>query len=233
MSQKDFDKKRLNEAEEKFLAISENALDAIIMIDEEGRVTYWNPAAERIFGYSALEMTGKRIDDLFMPEEYREQFRKGFKVFRKTGTGLAVGKLMELTAKHKSGTRIPIELTVAPVKKQDKYWAVAIIRDISRRKKAEKKIHHQIKLLSTLYKTAENLAKDISPIEQAKHVVRTVVENFGLTLAWLGKAEKDGSVRLLAHYPEDISYPKELSDGMNPLKVRVQLVVPFGQVCFR
>jgi PAS domain S-box-containing protein/putative nucleotidyltransferase with HDIG domain len=205
------EKKRLNEAEEKFLAISENALDAIIMIDEEWRVTYCNPAAERIFGYSALEMTGKRIDDLFMPEEYREQFRKGFKVFRKTGTGPAVGKVVELTAKNKSGTRIPIELTVAPVKKQGKYWAVAIIRDISRRKKAEEKIHHQIKLLSTLYKTAENLAKDISPIEQAKHVVRTVVEDFGLTLAWLGKAEKDGSVRLLAHYPEDISYPKEIT----------------------
>jgi hypothetical protein len=146
-----------------------------------------------------------------MPEEYREQFRKGFKVFRKTGTGLAVGKVVELTAKHKSGSRIPTEITVAPVKKQGKYWAVAIIRDISRRKKAEEKIHHQIKLLSTLYRAVETLVENFSLIGRTKHVVRTVVEDFGLTLAWLGKAEKDGSVRLLAHYPEDISYPNEIT----------------------
>jgi len=209
--QKTTEKKRIKEAEERFQAIAEYAMDAIIMIDDEGKVIYWNPASERIFGYSNPEMTGKDVHDVLMPEEYREQFRKGFEAFCKTGEGPAVGKIVELTAKHKSGAKIPIEITVSPVQRRGRYWALGIIRDITERKKAEEKIHHQQQVLSTLYRAAENLLEDLSLIDQAKKVVRIVVESFGLTLAWLGRAEKDGTISLLAHYPEDISYPREIT----------------------
>ena len=209
--EKNKEKKKIDEAEGKFRAIAETIMDAVIMIDEKGRVTYWNPASERIFGYYTAEMIGKDVHEILMPEEYRKKFRTGFEVFRKTGEGPVVGKVTELTAKHRSGTKIPIEITVSPVKRQGKYGAVAIIRDITERKKAEEKIFQQLKVLTTLYQTAENLVADLSLIDQARKVVQTAVESFGLTLAWLGKKEKDGTVILLAHYPEDISYPKEIT----------------------
>lgn len=209
------EKERFGEAKEEFRAIAEYVTDAVIMIDNLGRVTYWNPAAERIFGYSRSEMTRKCVHGTLMPEEFREQFRKGFEVFRKTGEGQGVEKVVEVTAKHKSGAKIPIEITVSPVKRQGKYWALGIIRDITEQKKAQEKIHHQLKVLSSLYRAAKKLGEDFTLIDRARNVVRTAVESFGLSLAWLGRAEKDGTVSLLMHYPEEFSYPEEISVRWN------------------
>lgn len=68
-------------------------------------------------------------------------------------------------------------------------------------------VEEKIKILSTINEVAIKLNESLSLSDRAKEVVRTAVEVFGVTLAWLGYAEKDGAVRLLAHYPEEISYP--------------------------
>ncbi len=129
------EKVRLDWERDRFLAIAENALDAIVMSDDEGKVVYWNPAAEKIFGHGAEEMMGKDIHAVLMPEEYLEQYKKGFEEFRKTGKGPAVGRVVELTARHKSERKIPIEIAVAPIPRGETFWACAIIRDISERKR--------------------------------------------------------------------------------------------------
>jgi len=72
-------------------------------------------------------------------------------------------------------------------------------------------VEEKIKLLSALNNTAIKLSESLSPSDKAKEVVHTAGEVFGLTLAWLGYAEKDGTVRLLAHYPEEISYPLDIT----------------------
>jgi len=59
--EKNKEKKKIDEAEGKFRAIAETIMDAVIMIDEKGRVTYWNPASEKIFGYYTAEMIGKDV----------------------------------------------------------------------------------------------------------------------------------------------------------------------------
>ena len=209
--QKAVEKKRIEEEEDIFRAIAEYAMDAIFIIDDEGKVTYANPASERIFGYSSMEMIGKGIHDIIAPEEYREQIKMGLEAFRKTGTGRAVGKALELTAKHKSGSIIPIEITVSPLQKQGKHWAIGIIRDITERKKAEDKIHNQMKALSSLYQLSESLIRELTLIDRAKNVVRTAVESFSLSLAWLGQLQKDGSVSFVASYPEHSSYLSKIA----------------------
>ena len=209
--QKAVEKKRIKEAEDIFRAIAEYAIDAIFIIDDEGKVTYANPASERIFGYSSMEMIGKGIHDIIAPEEYREQIKMGLEAFRKTGTGRAVGKALELTAKHKSGSFIPIEITVSPLQKQGKHWAIGIIRDITERKKAEDKIHNQMKALSSLYRASESMIEELTLIDRAKNVVRTAVESLGLSLAWLGQLQKDGSVSFVASYPEHSSYLSKIA----------------------
>lgn len=208
---RDEEQGRISEQRNKFTAIVQNALDALIMIDEESRVTYWNPAAERIFGYSSQEMMGRDPHKILMPEEYRERFKRGFEHFRKTGTGTAVGKVLELHAKKRSGKTIPIEIAVAPLIKGGVHQAVATIRDVSARKAQEEKIEHQAKILQDLYGVASRLTGSLDLMETAMEVVRSCVEVFGVSLAWIGYAEKDGSVRYLAHSPEEISYPKEIS----------------------
>ena len=128
----------LRQNEELFRTITTAALDGIIMVDENGRVILWNKAAETILGYSAAEVTGKNLHELVAPEEYRETYTQGFNHFIKTGTGQVIGKTIELSAKHKDGTTIPVELSLSAIQMHDEWHAVGILRDITERKESEK-----------------------------------------------------------------------------------------------
>ncbi len=128
------------ESEEKFRSISSCALDGIIMLDEEGKIYFWNNAAEKIFGYKENEVIGKEIHSLLSPEKYREDYIKGFAEYRKTGKGEVIGKTLELSAIRKDGDEFPIELSVSSLRLKNKWYSVGILRDITKRKQTEKKI---------------------------------------------------------------------------------------------
>jgi PAS domain S-box-containing protein len=130
----------LRESEEKFRKLASSAQDAIVMINNEGNFFYWNKAFERIFGYSNREISGKEVHILIAPERYRENYKKGFAYFRETGEGPVIGKTLELAAVKKDGTEFPIELSVSALQFKGKWISIGIIRDITKRKKAEGKI---------------------------------------------------------------------------------------------
>jgi len=127
----------LIEGKEKFRAITNTAADAIILMNDLGNISYWNPAAERIFGYSSDEALGKDLHLFLAPKEYQDPFKEGFKSFKETGKGIAVGKIIEFEAVRKDGTRFPIEVSTSALKIRGKWHAVGIIRDITRRRRAE------------------------------------------------------------------------------------------------
>ena len=132
--------RNLRESEEKFRAISATANDTIILMDDEGNITFWNKAAERIFGYPAPEALGRNLHDLLVPAKYLEDFRKGFENFRLTGKGEIVGKTYEVTALRKNGEEFPVELSVSAVNLKGKWHAIGIVRDITRRKRLEEEL---------------------------------------------------------------------------------------------
>ena len=133
-------KQALRESEERFRLISTSAMDAIIIIGSVEEIIYWNPAAEKIFGYRADEALGKNMHDLTTPPRHRDDSRKGFEHFRITGTGPVIGKTLEMTALHKSGGEFPIEMSVSAFRIKDQWQALGIVRDISVRKHAEEQI---------------------------------------------------------------------------------------------
>lgn len=134
---------KLKESEEKFRLITTSAQDGIIMIDNEGRISYWNPAAEKIFGYSFEEAKNKEMHRLLAPPKYYQQHAMAFLHFQKTGEGPLLGKVVELESVKKDGTPIDIELSLAGMQLSEGYGAVGIVRDISERKKAENEIKRQ------------------------------------------------------------------------------------------
>ena len=75
---------KLYESEQKFRSISASAQDAIIMADNGGNITYWNEAAEKIFGYTQEEVIGKELHKLLAPERYYKDYKRGFKKFKET-----------------------------------------------------------------------------------------------------------------------------------------------------
>jgi len=118
-----------------FQAFAGVAPDAVIMLDTKGKILFWNPAAQRIFGYSSDEAIGMDMHRSLAPQRYQEVIKKGFSVFGKTGQGMVVGKTLELAAIHKDGHEFPIELSVAATQLNDEWHAVGIIRDITKRKR--------------------------------------------------------------------------------------------------
>jgi len=84
----------LRESEEKFRSVSASAQDAIILMDNKGCISYWNRAAENIFGYTFEEAMGEFLHTFIVPQRYFDRFQKGFKKFGISGEGPVVGKIL-------------------------------------------------------------------------------------------------------------------------------------------
>ena len=118
-------------------AITTSARDAIIMMDDQGAISFWNPAAQRILGWSEEEVLGKNLHDLLAPERCRRSHAEAFPRFREAGGGAAMGRTLELWALRKDGAEIPIELSLAAVQLDGRWNSISIVRDISERKRSE------------------------------------------------------------------------------------------------
>ncbi|MDO8206815.1 MAG: ATP-binding protein [Gallionella sp.] len=129
--------KSLLESEEKFRAMSASAQDAIVMIDNNGNISFWNGAAEKIFGYTEQDALGKNLHLLLAPARFHEASQIGFAHFQHSGEGAVVGQTLELVALHKNGSEFPVELSLSAVKIDDRWQAIGILRDITGRKRAE------------------------------------------------------------------------------------------------
>ncbi|UOD34210.1 PAS domain S-box protein [Deferribacteraceae bacterium V6Fe1] len=117
-----------------------SARDAIICVDIDGNISLWNKAAEKMFGYSAEEAIGKNVHSLLCDEENFTKYNTAFDNFKKTGNGSYVDKTIELIARKKDNCCIYVELSLSSVKTESGYGAIAIIRDVSDKKKLESQI---------------------------------------------------------------------------------------------
>jgi len=165
----------MRESEEKMRAISDAAQDAIIIIDELGRVVYWNPAAVRMFGYEEGEAVGSAFSDLLGSEKSRKAFIKRFASFRDTGKCPMVGRIVEMTATKKDGTVFPIEHAISTVRVKGRLYAIGMIRDISIRKEAEEKMKREMEITGNLLKITEATAHT----ERLDDLLERIVESTG------------------------------------------------------
>ena len=153
--------KSLQESEDKFSAIAATAADAIIVMDPHGGITYWNGAAEKMFGYTFSEAVGRELHTLIAPATFRESYQKGFSRFVQTGQGPAIGGTLEFTALRKNGTHFPIEVSTSAVELMGAWHAVGIIRDITERKKTETELL-KLEKLESLGVLAGGIAHDFN-----------------------------------------------------------------------
>jgi len=123
----------LQESETRFRAISESAYDAIVLINPIGQVSFWNLAAERIFGYSAEEILGRDLHELIALPEQKDAFRRAFSRFVLTGEGDAIGQTHQLPAVTKDRREIRIELSLSRAQFQDGWHGIGILRDLTAR----------------------------------------------------------------------------------------------------
>ncbi len=125
--------------ETRFRAVADTANDAVISADSHGNILYFNPAAERIFGYAAREVLGKPIT-LLMPGRFHHAHEEGFRRFLATGEARVVGKTVELTGKRKQGSEFPLELSLASWRVEGEVFLTGIVRDMTLRRESERQI---------------------------------------------------------------------------------------------
>jgi PAS domain S-box-containing protein len=116
-------------------ALLQSMSDAIVASDSEGRIIFWNPGAERIFGFSRSEAIGQSLD-LIIPERLRVRHWTGYTQVMRTGESrYGHGDLLSVPALRKDGTRLSIEFTIVPLKDEAGAMAgmAAILRDVTAR----------------------------------------------------------------------------------------------------
>jgi PAS domain S-box-containing protein len=125
---------------EKYRALFQGALDAVVTISEEGRVTQWNEQATTIFGYELEEVRGKFWQELIIPEKYREIYKSGLNRAVQTGTNSLFYTRKEILGMNNHGKTFPMEISVTPILHEGKYVFNAFLRDITHKKEAESKL---------------------------------------------------------------------------------------------
>ncbi|HSF66084.1 MAG TPA: PAS domain S-box protein [Nitrospiraceae bacterium] len=164
-------------------AIVDTALDAVITIDSSGIVTDWNAQATAIFGWTREEVLGTALSETIIPERDRQAHAHGLREFLRTGTGAILGRRIEIVAQHKDGREFPVELAVSPAKIGEAYIFSAFIRDITERRRAERRLVSQ-------YAVTRVLSEATTMEEAVLKIVQAIGENMEWDLGVFWRVDK-------------------------------------------
>src|SRR5215510_8744521 len=126
----------LRDSEARTRAILQTAVDAILTIDTGGLIESFNPAAERLFGYTADEVLGQNIS-MLMPSPYREEHDGYLARYLQTGEPHIIGIGREVRARRRDGTTFPVSLAVSEVHLGGRRMFTGIVHDLTARVQAE------------------------------------------------------------------------------------------------
>jgi PAS domain S-box-containing protein len=175
----------LTESEQKFHSFSNAAPDAIILLDDQDQITFWNSAAERIFGYGADEMMGQRLHPLLTPPQYCAAYHAAQEHFTRTGQGNAINRTRELTALRKNGEEFPVELSLSSFRIGGRWQAAGILRDITKRKGDE----------TTLREQAEQLQEEVARRRSSQELLQIQQHQLEILNAELEKRIADEVIK--------------------------------------
>lgn len=149
-------------------AIAHSAQDAIVVINSRGNINFWNPAAEKLFGYSSDEVMNKNLHSFIAPVRYLEAHKTGFADFIRTGKGPAIGETIELEGLTKKGAEISLELSLSAIELNNEWQAVGLVRDITQRKRNE-----------LIQQTQYNIVRNIHKAQNSEHLLEIIRMELG------------------------------------------------------
>ena len=126
-------------------AFAEAAADAIIAAGADGKIVFWNPAATRIFGFTATQALGQSLD-LIIPERFRARHWEGYRQVIMTGTSKYQSEVLRVPAQHQDGHALSIAFTVTLLDSPDGGTRViaAIVRDETARWNEERELKRRL-----------------------------------------------------------------------------------------
>ena len=158
----------IQESEAIRAAIMASSLDAIVTIDDTGRILDFNPTAERQFGHPEHEVVGQDVSELMFGGDYRQSFRRLLDECRRMRLPSDESLRAELEAVHGDGSAFPVEVSIKPFQLHDRLLFAVYLRDITETRAAEEQSRkHQTELvhvcrLSTMGETATGIAHELN-----------------------------------------------------------------------
>jgi len=163
----------LLQSQERNRTIVDTAIDGVITIDSTGIITDWNAQATVILGWSREEALGRAFSETIIPERDRQAHKHGIREFLRTGNGTIVNRRIEIVAQHRDGRELPVELAVSPATIGDAYIFNVFIRDITDRRRAERRLASQYAVTRVL--------SEATTLEEA---VPKIIQAIGESLEW-------------------------------------------------
>ena len=143
----------IRESEKRLQAVTNSAIDSIMTIDETGIIIGWNPAAEKMFGYSEREIISHPMEFL-IPERYLDGHKRGIMRIQSGGERHVIGKTVEMAGKRKDGSEFPLELSLAEWQTKEGRFFTGFIRDITDRKRTETALQESELRFRSLYENS-------------------------------------------------------------------------------
>jgi diguanylate cyclase (GGDEF)-like protein/PAS domain S-box-containing protein len=171
---------RYAETSERWLrTIFDTSLNAVITMNADGRVADWSAQAERTFGWAREEIVGRRLSEAIVPERYREAHERGLERFRATREGPVLGQVIEISALHRDGRELPVELVISPALRfGDTDRFVAFVRDITER--------HRMAGLQGMQSAVTRVLADAADMDDAtQRILSAIAVNLGCVMGQL------------------------------------------------
>jgi PAS domain S-box-containing protein len=153
----------LQEREQTIRTITDSAQDAVIMLDAAGLVSFWNPSAERIFGWTTDEVLGRPLEEFLIPERFRDAHRAGYQRFQQGAHGKVLGQTIELTALDRYCREISVELSLSSTVLNGNTNAIGLLRDITERQRSANALRHEKAWSEDIIRLAPSMIVGLDP----------------------------------------------------------------------
>ena len=173
-------------ADARYRQVLDMAADAIVALDEELRIAIFNPAAERIFGWSAAEAVAQPLD-ILVPERLAAAHRRQIADFEAgPQTAVPMQARKPFLARRRDGSEFPVEVSISRTLESEHKTYTAIVRDVTRRIEDEARIARLTRLYAVLSGINTAIVRIGDEAELFAEVCRVAVEQGGFTAAWVG-----------------------------------------------
>ncbi|MDX2048403.1 MAG: PAS domain-containing sensor histidine kinase [Chitinophagaceae bacterium] len=161
------------------ISLFENATEGIILTDRSGAIILVNPAAQRIFGYSVAEITGKRVE-MLIPEKFRPHHHELRESFYHQPSNRVMGQGRDLYARKKDGTDFPVEVSLSHYNQADEMFVIAFIIDITKRKEIEASMLRQQRELQKISSEIRKLNTELeAKVEERTVILKEALQKLG------------------------------------------------------
>jgi PAS domain S-box-containing protein len=211
----------LRVSERRYRQLLEGTRDAIVLSDQHGMITLFNPAAQALFGYWESEVRGQPLT-ILMPEEFQEAHRRGFQRYLETREARIIGRTVEVRGRCKTGEIFPLEISLSAIELPEGIGFLGVIRDLTERQRMQGRIV-QAEKLASLGLLSAGLAHEINnPLAYVANNL-TVLQRDVSSLAEVLAAYEEARPTLASSHPELAERIARLADEHDLAYVREHL----------